>query len=127
MVFAVGAAVPTHVLTWPLPGWGFVACDVGQGDGLVLATGPGRAVVVDAGPDPALIDDCLNRLRIQVVDAVVLTHFHADHVDGLPGVLHARSVRQILASPVRDPAYQWQEVSDWAASAGVPDRRAVRR
>ncbi len=120
VMFAVGAAVPTHVLTWPLPGWGFVACDVGQGDGLVLATGPGRAVVVDVGPDPALMDDCLSRLRIQVVDAVVLTHFHADHVDGLPGVLHGRSVRQILASPVRDPAYQWQEVSDWAASAGVP-------
>ena len=29
-----------------------VACDVGQGDGLVLNAAPGRAVVVDAGPDP---------------------------------------------------------------------------
>ena len=86
----------------------------------MLATGPGRAIVVDAGPDPALIDSCLGRLRIQVVDTVVLTHFHADHVDGLPGVLHGRLVRQILATPVRDPAFRWQEVSDWAASAGVP-------
>ena len=120
VVLTIGAAVPTHVITWPLPGWSFVACDVGQGDGLVLATGPGRAIVVDAGPDPALIDSCLGRLRIQVVDAVILTHFHADHVDGLPGVLHGRLVRQILATPVRDPAFQWQEVSDWAASAGVP-------
>jgi competence protein ComEC len=119
-VLTIGAAVPTHVMTWPLPRWSFVACDVGQGDGLVLATGPGRAIVVDAGPDPALIDACLGRLRIQVVDAVILTHFHADHVDGLPGVLHGRLVRQILATPVRDPAFQWQEVSDWAASAGVP-------
>ncbi|MEP6649839.1 MAG: ComEC/Rec2 family competence protein [Lapillicoccus sp.] len=119
-VFGIGAAIPTHVVTWPLPGWGFVACDVGQGDGLVLATGPGRAVVVDAGPDPALIDGCLRRLRVDVVEAVVLTHFHADHVDGLLGVLRGRTVRQILATPVRDPSYQWQEVSDWAASAGVP-------
>jgi len=119
-LLGVGAAVPTQVLTWPLTGWGFVACDVGQGDGLVLATGVGRAVVVDAGPDPASIDACLRRLRIDVVEAVVLTHFHADHVDGLPGVLRGRTVRQILTTPVRDPPYQWQEVSEWAASAGVP-------
>ena len=66
------------------------------------------------------IDACLTRLRVRVVDAVVLTHFHADHVDGLPGVLHGRTVRQILATPVRDPPFQWQEVSEWAASAGVP-------
>jgi hypothetical protein len=46
--------VPTRVLRpgWPPPGWAVVACDVGQGDALVLATGqPGRAVLVDAGPD----------------------------------------------------------------------------
>jgi competence protein ComEC len=119
-VIGIGVAVPTQTVTWPATGWGIVACDVGQGDGLVLATGVGRAVVVDAGPDPALIDGCLRRLHVDVVDAVVLTHFHADHVDGLPGVLRGRTVRQILATPVRDPAYQWQEVSEWAGSAGVP-------
>ncbi|HWI34218.1 MAG TPA: ComEC/Rec2 family competence protein [Lapillicoccus sp.] len=119
-LLGIGAAAPTQLVTWPLSGWGFVACDVGQGDGLVLATGVGRAVVVDAGPDPASIDACLRRLRVDVVEAVVLTHFHADHVDGLPGVLRGRTVRQILTTPVRDPPYQWQEVSEWAAAAGVP-------
>jgi competence protein ComEC len=119
-LLGIGAAVPTQVVTWPLTGWGFVACDVGQGDGLVLATGVGRAVVVDAGPDPATIDGCLRRLRIDVVEAVVLTHFHADHVDGLPGIMRGRTVRQILTTPVRDPPYQWQEVSEWAAAAKVP-------
>ena len=59
-VLGIGAAVPTQVVTWPLTRWGFVACDVGQGDGLVLSTGPGRAVVVDAGPEPAGIDACLD-------------------------------------------------------------------
>ena len=97
-----------------------MACDVGQGDGLVLASGPGHAVVVDVGPDPAAIDGCLTRLHVDVVDAVVLTHFHADHVEGLPGVLHGRIVRQILTSPVPDPAFQVREVQGWAAAAGIP-------
>ncbi|MEO8517938.1 MAG: ComEC/Rec2 family competence protein [Dermatophilaceae bacterium] len=111
---------PTGDLVWPAAGWRIVACDVGQGDGLVLASGPGHAVVVDVGPDPALIDGCLTRLHVAVVDAVVLTHFHADHVDGLPGVLHGRVIRQILTSPVADPPFQVREVQGWAAAAGIP-------
>ncbi len=49
------------VMLRPLPtpglaarGWVMVACDVGQGDGLVLNAGRGAAVVVDTGPDPQL-------------------------------------------------------------------------
>lgn len=99
-VLAAAAWAPPPVSGWPPPGWVYVACDVGQGDGGVLATGPGHAVVVDAGPEPELIDDCLDRLRIRVVDAVVLTHFHADHVGGLAGVLDGRAVGPIYLTPV---------------------------
>lgn len=114
------AALPTSPVTWPPPGWRLVACDVGQGDALVLATTPGRAVLVDAGPEPAAVDRCLRRLEVRALDAVVLTHLHADHVEGLPGALSGREVREVLASPVRDPPYQWQRVRAWAAERGVP-------
>ena len=70
---------------WPPRDWKLVACSVGQGDGLVLRAGPGQAVVVDVGPDPTAIRRCLSALRIRAVPIVVLTHFHADHVDGLVG------------------------------------------
>ncbi|NMM24949.1 MAG: MBL fold metallo-hydrolase [Phycicoccus sp.] len=119
-LLGLAAAWPTSGLVWPSPGWRIVACDVGQGDGLVLASGQGHAVVVDVGPDSAAIDGCLKRLKVEVVDALVLTHFHADHVDGLRGVLHGRIVRQILTSPVPDPAFQTHEVQSWAAAAGIP-------
>ena len=60
-------------------------CDVGQGDATVLAAGDGTGVVVDAGPDPTLVDRCLRALGVTRIPLVVLTHFHADHVAGLPG------------------------------------------
>lgn len=120
VVLVVATAAPTQLAVWPPSGWTVVMCDVGQGDSIVLSTGPGRAVVVDAGPDPALVDTCLARLGVEVVDALVLTHFHADHVDGLPGVLHRRTVRQVLVTPVHEPDYQWREVSDWTRAAGIP-------
>jgi competence protein ComEC len=118
----VAGSAPTASATWPPRGWRFIACDVGQGDGLVLATDHGHAVVVDAGPDPALINGCLSRLRVSVLDGVVLTHFHADHVDGLPGVLRGRQVREILTTPVHEPDFQWREVQRWASARGIPVR-----
>ena len=113
-------ALPTRVVTWPPEGWQVVFCDVGQGDAAVIRTGPRRALVVDAGPEPAAVDGCLDSLDVTVVDAVVLTHFHADHVDGLPGVLGGRTVGQVLVSPIAEPSYQAGEVTKWTRARGIP-------
>jgi competence protein ComEC len=96
--------VPLPSPGWPPRGWVFAVCDVGQGDALVVRSGPGSAVVVDAGPDPALVDRCLNRLDVERVPLLVLTHFHADHVDGLAGVYAGRRVGEVDVTSVREPA-----------------------
>lgn len=89
---------------WPPDGWVLAACDVGQGDGLVLRAGPHAAVVVDAGPDPTLMDACLDRLEVESVPLLVLTHFHADHVDGVAGVLDGREVGSIEGTGLLEPS-----------------------
>ena len=95
---------------WPPDGWVLAACDVGQGDGLVLRAGPGAAVVVDAGPDPAAMDACLDRLDVTSVPLLVLTHFHADHVGGVTGVLDGREVGAVEATGLLEPAAGVREV-----------------
>ncbi len=106
---------------WPPPGWLLVACEIGQGDALVLATGePGVAIVVDTGPDPGLIDGCLSRLGIGTIALLVLTHLHADHVDGLPGALDGRSAGTIAVGPGREPVPAWRAVNETAENQGVP-------
>lgn len=111
---------PVPVPGWPPPDWLVVACDVGQGDGFVVRAGPGSAVVVDAGPEPAPIRDCLDSLGVVHVPMLVLSHFHTDHVGGVPGVLDGRHVDRAVVSPLGDPADQAEQVSTWLGGAGVP-------
>jgi competence protein ComEC len=125
LVVLPGAGVRLPLSSWPPDGWVLVACDVGQGDGLVLSAGPGAAVVVDTGPDPALMDRCLTRLGVRAVPVLVLSHDHADHVEGLPGVLRGgRAVGVVLVSPLDDPPAESSRVHRWAQDAGVPVRAA---
>ena len=103
---------------WPPPDWLALACDVGQGDALVLRGDTGGTVVIDAGPDPLAIDRCLADAGIDRVDLLVLTHHHADHVDGVPGVLEGRGVSAALVSPLREPMEQADKVEGWLE--GIP-------
>ena len=104
-VTALIVQIPIRSVTsgWPPGGEVFVACDVGQGDALLLPTGPGSAVVVDTGPDPVLVDRCLQDQRVTEVPLLVLTHDHVDHVGGIAGVLRGRRVGRVIAGPLAEP------------------------
>ncbi|TQM80546.1 competence protein ComEC [Saccharothrix saharensis] len=122
VVGAVVVVVPLNVVSpgWPVPGWSVVACDVGQGDAVVLATAErDRAVVVDTGPDPAPVLSCLRRLGVRRIPLVVLSHLHADHVGGLAAVMAERSVGAVAVGPSRQPEWAWEEVTEQARAAGV--------
>lgn len=82
--------------------WSIVACDVGQGDGLVIRSGKDSALVIDTGPEPDRMDECLDDLSISVVPLLVLTHMHADHTGGVAGVLSGRTVERTLVSASAD-------------------------
>ena len=101
--FTIGSSGASIVksASWPATNWLIVACNVGQGDGLVIRS-ENQVAVVDVGKDPKLIDGCLTRLGIERIDLLVLTHFDQDHVGGLAGALKGREVGLALISPFKD-------------------------
>ena len=105
---------------WPPRDWVMVACDVGQGDGLAVRTGRGSAIVVDSGPEPAAMRGCLDRLGITRVPLLIITHFHADHVAGLTGVLQRRRIGQLWLSPLAPPGPLTAMIRHQAAQQGIP-------
>ncbi|SEF67935.1 competence protein ComEC [Nonomuraea solani] len=111
--------------TWPPKGWLMIMCDVGQGDGLIISAGPGQGVVVDTGPDPVAMDRCLRSVGVQDVPLLVLTHPHADHVDGLPGVLRDRRVGAVVVSPQQPGRPAGMRVTAMLAHRRIPEWTAV--
>ena len=62
-----------------------VVLDVGQGDAILIRDG-GRAVLVDAGADQSSLRAAVARVGLRRLDAVLLSHPHADHTAGLAGL-----------------------------------------
>lgn len=114
-------AVVAHVAVfWPSNGggvddnWDIIGCDVGQGDMFLIRTGAASAMVIDTGPDEALAQRCLADANIETIDALAVTHLHADHVGGIGGVTARIQPAQVLYSTGADPTYP-------AAETGLPD------
>jgi competence protein ComEC len=93
----------TWIQRWPAGDWQVANCDVGQGDSMVINLHHGQGIVIDVGPDPIAENKCLRDLGITHVPLLILSHFHADHVGGLSGVLQSRSVDQVWISNNLEP------------------------
>ena len=94
--FAVALLILIISISWlqrfPAGDWQVANCDIGQGDAMVINLQHHRAIVIDVGPDPQLMDRCLHQLGITEIPLLILTHIHADHVGGLQGVKKHRRV-----------------------------------
>jgi len=98
--------------------WLVVACDVGQGDGMLLRSGPHSAVVIDVGPPDGPGPACLRRYGVQRIDLLIITHPHADHEGAVPEVLRHFPVAQVWISPAEQK--QPTAATRVLESSGVP-------
>jgi competence protein ComEC len=123
-VVAGGAALTSAAGRLTLPAdWSVLACDVGQGDA-VLVRSAGAVALIDTGPTPDAVSRCLARAGIDRIDLLVLTHFDLDHAGGVPAVVGR--VATVLHGPVGTPegagalaALERSGARTLSASAGV--------
>jgi len=66
------------------------------------------------------MDACLSRLGIDQVPLLVLTHLHADHVEGVPGLLQGRQVGAVEIGPLDEPVVERQRLLGWLGARRIP-------
>lgn len=98
--------------------WQIAACDIGQGDA-VLVRSAGEVALVDTGPDPALLAHCLDELGIRRIHLLVLSHYDQDHVGGTSAVLGM--VDRAIVGPVADANDTALRTALAEAGAGVEE------
>lgn len=76
--------------------------DVGQGDAIFIETPSGKQILIDGGPDDAVLSQLGRVMRPwdHTIDVVIATHGDADHIAGLVDVVSRFSVDTFVYSDV---------------------------
>jgi len=125
-VLASGAFV-SLLLASPA-GTSVVVMDVGQGDA-ILVRSRGRQILIDTGQYDSVLRDALGRNRVYHLDAVVLTHFDADHCGALGAMRSMVAVDRVIvaegAIELANSDESAREVIETAARVARGEERVV--
>lgn len=101
--------------------WAIVACDVGQGDAILLrdpAT-PQQVMLVDTGDTPELLTTCLDRFGVDRISLLVLSHDDRDHSGALSAIIDRVDVA-LISPPAASQHGEEREVVMQLQEAGIP-------
>ncbi len=112
----------------PRQGLTITALSVGQGEAILVSLPDGRHLLVDGGGSrnpwfdvgERLVAPALGSLGVRQLAAVILTHDHPDHAQGLRRVLESFPVGELWLGPDAPPAAA--ELAAAAAARRIPVR-----
>lgn len=97
--------------------------DIGQGDSLLLQFPSQETILIDGGADQSVLSELARRIGYfrHTIDLVILTHPHADHLNGLVEILRRYDVGHVLTTGMSgDGGPQWKQWQAWVEEH--PDR-----
>lgn len=88
-----------------------VFCNVGQGDAIFIRSPEGLDILVDGGPDDSILSCLSNNMPFwdRSIELMILTHPHADHLNGLTSVIKRYSVMQFATEKLSNDTAMFRE------------------
>ncbi len=85
--------------------------DVGQGDAIFIETPQKHQILIDGGPDSAILEKLDKELPFgdNTLDLIILTHPEHDHLSGLLEVLKRYQVENILWTGIQRDTAEFEE------------------
>lgn len=107
--------------------------DVGQGDAALIECPNGKTLLVDTG-DCTEYFDCgkdiilpyLQRAGISHLDALVLTHPHADHIGGAASILQGVRVKRVVAPAVEYESEFYTQIDSLRIGYNIPIQHVLK-
>lgn len=101
-----------------------IFCNVGQGDGIFIRSPQGLDILIDGGPDDSILSCLSNHMPFwdRSIELVILTHPHADHLNGLISVTKRYSVTQFATEKLSNNTPMYSELTNIIKKNKIPVR-----
>lgn len=95
--------------------------DVGQGDAILIHAPSGNQVLIDAGPNKAVLGELAKVMPFydRTIDMVIESHPDSDHIGGLPEILSRYEVGAVMESGVNTDSVIYTEIEKLIAEKNI--------
>lgn len=93
--------------------------DVGMGDSELIITPHKKTILIDGGEQDSGIVDYLSSKGIHLIDIVISTHAHSDHLGGLVDVIKSIPIKNVIINGYPHPTALYNEFLDEIITTGA--------
>lgn len=99
-----------------------VFCNVGQGDAIFVRTPKGMDILIDGGPDDSVLSCLSSHMPFwdRDLELVILTHPHADHLNGLISILAHYKIDLFVTENVKNNTGGFSRLMDELRVQNIP-------
>lgn len=96
--------------------------NIGQGDSILIRTPNAQHILIDGGPDNKVLHELSKVMPFYIhrIDAVIVSHPHADHLNGLIDVLKRYEVGTVIMTGIQYRTPQYKEFLNEIKNREIP-------
>jgi competence protein ComEC len=129
LLAVIALSIWLRIATAPKAGELTVAIlDIGQGDAIYIQSPTGIEVLIDGGPDSALLRELPTVMAYgdRTIDAVLATHPDADHIGGLVDLIPRYEIKNFIEPGIPKGTATAAKLQQEVDAAGIPRTKAYK-